>query len=241
VLGALAATRAGAVPPPPAPAVPGLVAAACVAAWEYAPLNGSVGIFPGFTDGAIQILLNYSFTYANVSASPSPSPVPACKADFYMQAYGYMSEDFAQLGAQCAKAVARLSMQQFGPPSSFEVFQVACLGACRRYMAHWFNLQEAARGTGCACETQIAYGEFYCPKSVNALLCRHTGFCYNETFYEQSTCAAGACGRFATNEKDYRAARAACGVAFDAAHTPAISAAAGALALVGTLALMLKG
>lgn len=55
------------------------------------------------------------------------------------------------------------------------------------------------------------------------MLCSTVEYCYDPEWFEETACDTGACGRWASNEKDYRSARAACGLYLDgaAAHTVA--------------------
>jgi len=89
--------------------------------------------------------------------------------------------------------------------------------------------------TACACDsTQPA-----CPRTALDMLCTATGVCYDSDYYQTTTCAVDACGRWATDEASYRAARRACNLNFDAAWSVSAPVAATLVAAAASLLLPL--
>jgi hypothetical protein len=207
VVDLLLLTAPGAAPGAlPAPGVAGVFAAAFASAWQDAAQNNSIALWPGVTRGALADLGGY----ATAAAAAAAAFASACDGASFLAAFDYELPRYDELRQVCARRIAALAQQSFQPASPYEAFVVLCKGACRAYTAQWWRLQAAAAGTGCDCARDIQKGAFFCPVSAPAMLCRATGICVNESYFEASTCAASACGRFAANEKDWRAARRAC-------------------------------
>ena len=194
----------------PFPGVKGVIIYAFVTGWEDPLVNGTTAIWPGSnlvsTTGVIESLVQY----ASVAAAAMAAATQTCDGETFLSSFNYRNLDTDTLRQTCQNRINALMQQKFSPPSPFEAFRILCKGACRKYTAHWFRLLEAAKGTGCECVKDINKGSFFCPTSAPEMLCRATGLCVNETYYEASTCALEACGRFSTNEKDWRAARRSC-------------------------------
>lgn len=134
--------------------------------------------------------------------------------------------------ANCRSLLGRAFMQQFGPPTPYEVSQVMCRGDCRDLQDRITRLATYTAATGCSCVGSVASGG-RCPRSPAQLMCAAYGLCVDGDAYHAETCAATACGRWETNEAAWRAARKACQLA-DGAASSALSAAA-ALAAVAAV------
>jgi hypothetical protein len=184
----------------------GVIKHAFVNGWMDGKFNNSIALWPEVTQGAVEQLSGYARDVSGLWRSFSS----ACDGPSFIAAFNDNSDDMQYAGAQCKLKIQALSQQFFSPPSPYEAFNVLCKGICRVYTAHWFRIQMAAVGTGCDCARDIEKGSFFCPVSAPSMLCRFTGLCLNESYYERSTCAPEACGRFATNERDWREARRSC-------------------------------
>ena len=217
-----------------APGALGLITYGALANWMYGPANGSLigAIWPGEAAGAIGYVQQHNLLHIETAAcTPGVCCPPAYLAAFAdAKARGLLG-----WGDACAANIAQLSMQMFGPPVSYDVFTVACKGACRRYSAMLRWLQSALDATSCTCsevfEGVMPGGSFWCPRSPAALLCAQTGWCFDDAKYENYTCAAGACGRWELNGAAYDSARSQCGVNYDGAAATSLSVAVAAAAL----------
>jgi hypothetical protein len=150
----------------------------------------------------------------------------------FLEAYNYeVSAGLFARQDDCKQQLKLLGMQQFGPPSAFEVMNMACKGACDAFMNRVYRLRLIEAQTHCTCRNQVAR----CPKTSADFLCALTGFCYEADWYHASTCAPSACGRWATNEADYRSERKQCNLYLDGASTAAIAGAALAAAVAAGL------
>jgi len=144
----------------------------------------------------------------------------------------WCAED-AYLSVTCAAQIQLATQQPFGPPSAFEIMNVICKGACMSYYNRYKRLKHSELVSGCTC---AAANKVQCPKHPVDMLFTITGFSYDPDFYWESTCQPYACGRYKTNEADYRTARKACKLNFDGASTASLSRAALALAVLAALA-----
>jgi hypothetical protein len=194
----------------PFPGVKGIITYAFVTGWEDALVNGTTAIWPGDKSVSTTGVLESLVQYASVASAALAASTQTCDGATFLSSFNYRILDTDTSRQRCQERINALVQQKFSPPSPFEAFRILCKGVCRKYTAHWFRLLEAAKGTGCDCVKDINKGSFFCPTSAPEMLCRTTGLCVNETYYEKSTCAAEACGRFTTNEKDWRAARRSC-------------------------------
>jgi hypothetical protein len=117
---------------------------------------------------------------------------------------------------------------QFNPPSAWEVLNAVCKGTCRDLYERTLRMQAAEARTNCSCAaTQVR-----CPQLPNSILCAGTGLCWDSEWYQVNVCAVNACGRWATNEADYRSARSSCQMSLDTsgAYAARATACAGAMA-----------
>jgi hypothetical protein len=218
-----------------APGALGLVTYAALANWMYGPANGSLmgAVWPNEAAGVVEAVRLHNLLHIE---KPLCTPGVCCPPA-YLQAYAdAKARGLLAMGDACAARMALLSMQQFGPPVSFDVFTVMCKGECRRYSAVWRWLQSALNATSCTCkevfEGVLPGGSFWCPRSPADMLCTQTGWCFDPEKYENYTCSAGACGRWELNSDAYNKARSKCGVNYDGAASTSLSVAVavGALA-----------
>jgi hypothetical protein len=155
-----------------------------------------------------------------------------CNQQVYLEAYDYeVAAGLFTRQDDCKQQVALLMQQQFGPASAFEVMSMVCKGACDAFSNRVQRLRVIEEQTGCACADLASR----CPRSAPDFLCAISGFCYDADWYQSSTCAPSACGRWATNEADYRSARRACNLYLDAGATASVARAA--LAVMASLVL----
>lgn len=152
--------------------------------------------------------------------STSGSVNTTCDLSLYQQGYDQEVEQglFIQM-AECEDTLRYAVQLRFGPPTAWEIFNVMCRGICREYTARYKRLQVYESSTACSCATT----QNKCPRDTNEMLCSATNYCYDSEFYQTTTCAPTACGRWATCEADYRNARQACGLYFDSAAPHGLS------------------
>lgn len=172
----------------PAPGVAGVVSAAIASGWMNGALNETIAVWPGTHTAVVEELSAYAVVVAEITQSLND----VCASDLFEESFNYMKFEFDELGQQCQRRIASLSMQNFGPPSGYEIMTVMCKGACREYMANWFRLRVTEEGTRCSCERVVPKGAFFCPVSAQTWLCRSTGVCQNESFFEETTCSVRA-------------------------------------------------
>jgi hypothetical protein len=144
-----------------------------------------------------------------VSASPTPfrPEEQICQYNTYKRAYDFeIAELLDERAEDCRKSVEALTKLQFGPPTAWEVFNTICKGDCRAYSDRIARLLSA---TDCDC-SRIASVRYRCPATPTGFLCEEVEYCYNYDNYITEYCAENSCGRFATNEDDWRIARAKC-------------------------------
>ena len=146
---------------------------------------------------AIAVLGLIIFGRGAVDAAANP-----CMTNGYSQAFAYeVASDLALISGNCRAQLTTLTMQQFGPPTVFETFNALCKGACRDLQDRVVRINSYAAATDCACT------DINCPRKPVAMLCQFTGTCPDdEDAFMSATCSTSACGRWATNEADYRKA-----------------------------------
>ena len=174
------------------------------------PLNASSRLLrgrvvtPAATTSARAVTLAVITTYL-VAAAASLSGSAPCTENGYTDAFNYeVGADLALVQRNCRAQLSTLMMQQFGPPSAFEVFNMLCHGACRDLQDRLVRLASysAAASGDCTCTDR---GE--CPRTPVAMLCQLTGVCPDDAAaFMTATCSTTACGRWARNEADYRSA-----------------------------------
>lgn len=164
------------------------------------------------------------------SAGGAGSGASICKLSDYQDAYDYeVQNGLFRYQLSCQTLLRQSAMLQFFPPTAWEVFHALCKGPCREFYARAKRLTAMEGRTNCTCvATQTR-----CPQLPNDMLCLGTGICYESEWYQENVCAATACGRWATNEASYRAARTACGMSLD--PSPASRSAVAALAVAGAV------
>lgn len=179
-------------------------------------------------------------------ASPSPSPTPAvsasptpdrpeeqiCDYTTYSSSYQFeIAEGLDDRAQECKNNVDSLTKLQFGPPTEWEIFTTLCKGDCQAYND---RIARILTVSDCNC-ARIADARFRCPTTPADFLCETMQICKQYTSYMIDYCTPSSCGRFATNEADWREARTTC---------PASVAAASASALltvwIGSLMLLLQ-
>lgn len=168
-------------------------------------------------------------------ATRPPSVRAVCDDKDFQDAYDYEVRMgiFTALDA-CDEQIRNVQKLMFGPPSAWFIFNAVCRGICRDYSTRVARLAQYEALTNCTCMATQAK----CPRRAVDMLCTSTGYCYNTTMYEESVCGVSACGRWATNEADYRSARRACGQSLDSgAQTTSAHAAALLVALAAGLVL----
>lgn len=163
---------------------------------------------------------------ALILATASQNPQP-CDTIIYDSAYGYLySSDGAtpltEWQNRCRNQILSVTQQRFGPPTAFEVMNVMCKGICRVYYDYYQAMEILSADTSCICTERKAQ----CPIKRTDLLCRFTGLCYEEDWYQKNVCETTACGRFIDNERGYRAQRRVCGQNLDGASSASVGAAA---------------
>jgi len=178
-------------------------------------------------------------------SSPSPSPTPAvsasptparpeeqiCDYNTYSRSYAFeISEGFDSLALDCQANVQTLRRLQFGPPTEWEMFTTICKGDCKAYND---RITRVLGLTSCDC-SRIADPRYRCPTTPTDFLCDVMQICKPYQSYMIEYCSEAACGRFETNENDWRTTRATCSAA-------AAAASAAAMALVGVLGLVAGG
>lgn len=173
----------------PSPGVAGVVSAAIASGWMNDALNTTIAVWPGTQLAVVDELS----TYASAVEAITKSINDVCASDLFFESFNYMKFEFDELGQQCQRRIATLTQQNFGPPSGNEIMTVMCKGPCRAYMANWFRLRVTEEGTRCSCERVVPKGAFFCPVSAQTWLCRTTGLCQNESFFEATTCSVRAC------------------------------------------------
>jgi hypothetical protein len=152
-----------------------------------------------------------------------------CQIDEFQDAYNYESNNgFFKVQLACETMLRQTAMLQFNPPSAWEVFNAVCKGTCRDLYERTVRMQAAEARTNCSCAaTQVR-----CPQLPSKVLCAGTGLCWDSEWYQVNVCAVNACGRWATNEADYRSARSSCQMSLDTsgAYSTRATAFAGAMA-----------
>ena len=160
-----------------------------------------------------------------MSASPTPGrpEEQICDYNTYSRAYAFeISEGFDTLALDCQANVVALRRLQFGPPTEWEMFTSLCKGDCKAYND---RITRILGLTTCDC-SRIADPRYRCPTTPTDYLCETMQICKPYAEYMVDYCSESACGRFATNEDDWRTARAECSAA-----TAAVGAAAAILAV----------
>lgn len=164
------------------------------------------------------------------SAGGSGSGASICKLSDYQDAYDYeVQNGLFKYQLSCQTLLRQSAMLQFFPPTAWEVFHALCKGSCREFYSRVKRLAAMEGRTNCTCEAT----QTRCPQLPNDMLCLGTGICYESDWYQENVCSASACGRWATNEASYRAARTACGMSLD--PSPASRSTVAALAVIGAV------
>lgn len=164
------------------------------------------------------------------AAGGSGSGASICKLSDYQDAYDYeVTNGLFKFQLSCQTLLRQSAMLQFFPPTAWEVFNALCKGSCREFYARVKRLTAMEGRTNCTC----AATQPRCPQLPNDMLCLGTGICYESDWYQENVCAASACGRWATNEASYRAARTACGMSLD--PSPASRSAVAAAAVLAAM------
>lgn len=147
-----------------------------------------------------------------------------------------IAADLWLVEANCRSQLTRATLQPFGPPTAFEISQVVCRGDCRDLTDRLARIASYGVATGgCGCAGSPA-SDGRCPHAPALLLCADAGICVGDAAaYDAATCASTACGRWAGNEVDWRAARRQCGLA-DGAGSAGVAAAAAAATALAALA-----
>ena len=191
--------------------------------------NSSLGLWSPQADEVLGEVLQYNSLHSEPTGGV---PIPgSCDLSLFLPSWRYRVGEMQADAQACFSRIMSLTQTEFRPPPAFDVATVMCKGPCRRYTAKWFRLREAQRRSACACTPlgwpnpggkllspallNLTNNGFMCPHSPHAELCRRLGLCYDEDTYENWTCSAGACGRWAESGADYRSARKACGVSYD--------------------------
>ena len=177
-------------------------------------------------------LLSAVLAYNSLHTEPATVPIPGkCDTALFLPSWRYAQASMYGDALQCFSRIMSLTQTEFLPPPAFDIATVMCKGPCRRYSAAWFRLREAQRQSNCPCSplgwpnasavdpalTGLTNGGFLCPHSPHAELCRRLGLCYDEDTYENWTCSAGACGRWAESGDAYSSSRTGCRVNYDGA------------------------
>jgi hypothetical protein len=151
-----------------------------------------------------------------------------CNSARFQEAYDFENTQgiFAKEAA-CEDSIRSAGALRFGPPTAWQIFNVMCRGSCRQFTDKYKRLQLYQNITGCVCEDT----QPQCPQSPTDHLCSALGYCYDSNYYDTTTCAIGACGRWAADAADYRAARIACNLNFDGASASTLHGGIVALAL----------
>lgn len=178
---------------------------------------------------------------ANVALDPlQPAPfadvMPELSCD--PEAYNFVMEyetiqGVWKFNAACEADIRDLTRLQFGPPTTWEIFNVMCKGPCREYQHRQSRLALAEERSQCAC-TDL---HLKCPISSTNMLLKYTGLYYDPTELWEGLCGPQACGRWDLNEVDYQTSRKGCGLLASGAVTaaPAGAALTGLLLAMGAL------
>ncbi|KAA0151576.1 hypothetical protein FNF29_04500 [Cafeteria roenbergensis] len=191
--------------------------------------------------GALAVLAVAAAVFSHASAQDvSPSPTPAvtpsptpgrpeeqiCDYTTYFRSYAFeITEGFDTRGRDCEANVLALQRLQFGPPTEWEIFTSVCKGDCKAYTD---RITRILGVTDCDC-SRVADPLYRCPATPTDYLCRAMQICLDYEQYMADYCSESACGRFATNEDDWRTERAKCP---GSAATPALLAGLAALVAV---------
>lgn len=175
-------------------------------------------------------------------ASPSPSPTPAvsasptpdrpeeqiCDYTTYSASYQFeVTEGLDARAQECESNVFALTKLQFGPPTEWEIFTTLCKGDCQAYND---RVSRILTVSDCNC-ARIADPRFRCPVTPADYLCEIMQICKPYSSYITEYCTPSSCGRFATNEDDWRTARQACSAAYASGSLAAV-----VLASIATMA-----
>ena len=150
----------------------------------------------------------------NTTESFLTADTGGCDVSSYMVSLDYeLSNGLLEAEARCDEAMRMLASMRFGPPSEHDIFEATCKGPCQEFAAR-VDRQQASADPPCDCQKlkRAGYFTFKC-RNPNTYLCRRTGYCLDYAEYWKSYCTASACGRWATNEDDWRTSRIACGAA----------------------------
>lgn len=202
----------------------------------------------------------FKFTnYTNVTINPGGDAVPVttCASSAYLASVNaYVAQSIVTNGAACRVNIAQLALQQFSPPTAYDMMTAVCKGSCRSYTETLALAQSAATATGCSLAEVFNGSYFPVPQPTVELLCAsvnasfiNANFTVNgvrvcpappaplsEALWQQTVCSASACGRSSTNEVDFRTARSTCGFT-DGAAAAALGNAALALAVLASAVL----
>lgn len=136
-----------------------------------------------------------------------------CAYNTYIRSYEYeYSEGLSLAASECLNSVQGLTKLQFGPPTEWEIFNVLCKGDCRAYND---RVQRVLTASDCRCR-RVLNARYQCPTTPTDMLCSEVQFCYDYDTYMRDYCLESSCGRWQTNENDWRTARAQCSAAASA-------------------------